>query len=75
VLQESLRELVVTPSGQQLVVHADEHGIRIVVPPLQQNIAPTQAVQSSKEKDEMIEHLYAKRLRLIKELGWRGEDV
>jgi hypothetical protein len=45
----------VTTGGHQLVVHADEHGICIVAPPLQQkqNIAPTRAVQSSKDKHRM----------------------
>jgi hypothetical protein len=75
VLQQLFCEPDVTTGGQQLAVCADEHGIRIVVPALQQNITPAYAVQSSKEKDEMIEHLYAKCRRLLRELEMRGEDV
>jgi protein required for attachment to host cells len=49
--------LEVTTGGQQLVMHADAHGIRIVGPMLQQkqNIAPARAAQSSKDKHRMDE--------------------
>jgi hypothetical protein len=45
----------VTTGGQQLVMHADEHRTRIIAPPPQrkQNIAPSRAVQSSKDKHHM----------------------
>jgi hypothetical protein len=45
----------VTTGGQQLVMHADEHRTCIIAPPPQQkqNIAPSRAVQSSKDKHRM----------------------
>jgi hypothetical protein len=54
----------VTTGGQQLVVPVDEHGTRIVAPPVQQkqNIAPARVVQSSKnnhmDKDS-LDSVYA----------------
>jgi hypothetical protein len=64
-----------TTSGQQLVVDAGEHEIRVIVPPRQQNIVPACAVQSAKSKDEMIEYVYAKGLRLLRDLEMLGVDT